>query len=151
MPLEIVVLRDPRESVKKCSLTPLRGHERVRFVRYDPERRLDAEGHVLLSPDGEELSAADAGRPLLLVDCSWRRVPSLLATVDGSLLPRRLPQLATAYPRRSTTFEDPRTGLASVEALYAASVILGEPEPSLLDGYRWRDEFLARNPELAPA
>jgi ribosome biogenesis protein Tsr3 len=151
MTLEILVLRDPRESAKKCSLTPLRGHPRVAFRSYDPERRVDAAGHVLLHTDGEELTAADAGSPLLLLDCSWRRVEKLLATVDGAPLRRRLPALATAYPRRSTTFEDPGSGLASIEALFAASVLLGAPDPALLAAYRWRDEFLARNPALAAA
>jgi ribosome biogenesis protein Tsr3 len=149
VPLEILILRDPRESAKKCSLTPLRGHARVRFATYRPDRTLDADGHVLLHPQGGELTSADAGRPLLLIDCAWRRVPKLLATVDGNLERRRLPTLTTAYPRRSASFEDPPTGLASVEALYAASVILREADPTLLDGYRWAEEFLAANPHLA--
>lgn len=145
---QILVLRDPRESVKKCSLTPLRAHPSVAFRTYHPERRLDAAGHVLLHVDGEPLSEADAGRPLLLVDCSWRRVAQLLATVDGEPVRRALPPLRTAYPRKSTTFEDPGSGLASVEALFAATALLGEPDPTLLEAYRWREEFLAANPEL---
>ncbi len=149
VPLDVLILRDPRESAKKCSLTPLRGTPGVRFVSYHPERRLEAGGRVLLDPDGEELSAADAGRGLFLIDCAWRRVPQLLRTVEGEPLRRRLPELATAYPRRSTTFEDPDTGLASIEALFAAVHLLDGPHPELLEHYRWREEFLAANPELA--
>lgn len=142
---DILILRDPRESKKKCSLTPLEGLPGVEFVRYDRERRVEADGRILLSPDGELLTAADAHRGLLLIDCAWRRVPALRATVDGDLVLRRLPPLVTAYPRKSEVFEDPDEGLASVEALYAALAILGRPRPELLDGYRWRDEFLRAN------
>ena len=141
----VLVLRDPRESTAKCSLTPLRGAPGIRFVDYHPERRVDAGERIHLHPDGDELTAADRGRDLLLIDCSWRRVPQLARTVDGTLHRRRLPRLVTAYPRRSRTFADPGEGLASVEALVAALAVLGEPRPEWLEGYRWRAEFLAAN------
>jgi len=148
MSVDVLILRDPRESTKKCSLTPLRGKPSIEFVRYDRERRVPVGERILLHPEGELLSEADRGRDLLLVDCAWRRVDSLLETVDGTLLRRRLPQLTTAYPRTSKVFQDPDAGLASVEALYAALSILGEERPELLDEYRWRDEFLRLNPGL---
>jgi pre-rRNA-processing protein TSR3 len=103
---------------------------------------------VLLHPDGDELGTADLGRGLLLVDCAWRRLPELLASVDGEPARRRLPALATAYPRRSLLFADPERGLASIEALYAALALLGEPRRDLLEGYRWAELFLAANPSL---
>ena len=81
VPPDILILRDPRESVKKCSLTPLRGRPGVRFEAYDRERRVDAGGRIFLTPDGPELTREDRGRDLFLIDCSWRRVPALLATV----------------------------------------------------------------------
>jgi pre-rRNA-processing protein TSR3 len=149
--IEVLILRDPRESPRKCSLTPLRGAPGLTFASFHPERRLAAGRRILLHPGGELLSAADRGAPLLLVDCAWRRVPQLLASVDGELLARRLPPLSSAYPRASKLFADPEQGLASVEALYAALRILGEPRPELLSGYRWAREFLERNPELAAA
>jgi pre-rRNA-processing protein TSR3 len=148
---DVLILRDPRESAKKCSLTPLRGLEHIRFVNYDRERRLEAGRRILLHPDGDELGPEDRGPGLLLIDCAWRRVEPLLATVDGELVRRRLPVLETAYPRRSKLFEDPTTGLASVEALFAALHVLGDPRPELLAGYRWRDEFLRLNPGLRVA
>lgn len=146
--IDVLIVRDPRESLAKCSLTPLRGLPGLRFVSYHPERRVDAGRRVLLHPDGEELGERDRGLPLLLVDCSWRRVPQITATIDGEFLRRRLPKLETAYPRKSKTFEDPASGLASVEALYAALVLLGDRRPELLDAYRWRDPFLALNPSI---
>ena len=149
MTLDVLILRDPRESTQKCSLTPLRGTPGVRFVT---SARAPCRGgkRVLLHPDGDEIARADRGKPLLLIDCAWRRFQHLLATVDGELAPRRLPKLLTAYPRKSKLFEDPEQGLASVEALYAALDLLGEPRPELLEGYRWRTEFLALNPSLSP-
>ena len=144
------MLRDPREPRAKCTLTPLVGLSGVRFVSYRPERRLQAGERLLLHCEGEELTDEDRGRDLLLIDCAWRRVSSLLRTVDGRLLWRRLPPLVSAYPRRSKIRPDPAAGLASVEALFAASVLLGEPRMDFLAGYRWRKEFLLRNPGLAP-
>ncbi len=144
----VLILRDPRESIAKCSLTPLRGMSGIQFRTYAPDRRLDAGGRVLLTTDGELLGPDDAERGLLVIDCSWRRVPSLHATLDGDFLERRLPRLTTAYPRRSSTFEDPSTGLASVEALYAALALVGRRRPEILDDYYWRAEFLAANPGL---
>jgi pre-rRNA-processing protein TSR3 len=146
--MDVLILRDPRESAKKCSLTPLRGAAGVRFLSWRVDRRFAVGRRVLLHPEGEEITAADAGKPLLLVDCAWRRLPTLLASVDGELEPRRLPALATAYPRKSKLFEDPERGLASIEALYAALALLGDPRPEMLASYRWADEFLALNPGL---
>lgn len=146
---EVLILRDPRESAAKCSLTPLRGLPRIRFLRWEPGATYAVGRRLLLHPDGPPLQRADAGADLLLVDCAWRRLPRLLASVSGELLPRSLPPLATAYPRRSKLFADPARGLASVEALYAALALLGEPRPELLARYRWRAEFLAANPGLA--
>lgn len=154
--MHILILRDPRESKKKCSLTPLRGKERIRFVEYAPERRVVAAERIFLDPEGEEFAAEDRGKDLFLIDCSWRRVPQLLATVEGPLVHRRLPSLVTAYPRKSKQFADPAAGLASIEALFAAAYLLGERRDELLEGYRWRDEFLEANrdffaaPDLSP-
>jgi len=144
--LDVLILRDPRESAKKCSLIPLKGTPGVEFVEYRSDRILEAGGRVLLDPAAEPITAADQGLPLLVLDSSWRRLPKLSATVTGSPRRRRLPPLRTAYPRRSKDFEDPAEGLASVEALYAALVLLGhENIEHLLEGYRWKDEFLELN------
>lgn len=146
--IDVLIYRDPRESTAKCSLTPLRGKAGIRFVAHRVDRRVDVGARILLHPQGELLTPADAGLPLLLVDCSWRRVPQLLGLLDGELTHRRLPDLETAYPRKSRQFEDPASGLASVEALYAALAILGDRRPELLAEYRWAQAFLDANPNL---
>ena len=141
-------MHDPREPKKKCSVAPLRGMEGVRFASLRGEARVDVGRRIWLHPDGEELGPADRGIDLLLIDCTWRRVSTLSRRIDGELLPRRLPHLVTAYPRRSKLVPDPEHGLASVEALYAAIALLDAPRPALLEHYRWAADFLAANPWL---
>jgi pre-rRNA-processing protein TSR3 len=118
-------------------------------VSFARSRRLDGTGRLLLHPDGEVIGPSDRGRGILLLDSSWRKLPELLATIDGDPARRRLPALTTAYPRKSSVFADPAQGLASVEALYAALALLGTPHPELLEGYRWAENFLAANPILS--
>lgn len=141
-------MHDLREPSRKCSLTPLRGLAGVRFVPVRGNERVDAGRRIWLHPDGDELGPADRGIGLLLVDCTWHRVPKLSRRIDGDLVRRRLPHFVTAYPRRSKLGRDPEHGLASVEALYAALALLDAPHPELLAQYRWADDFLAANPEL---
>ncbi len=149
--MDILVVHDLREPAAKCSVTPLRGMPGVQFVPIFGGRRVDAGRRIWLHPDGDELTPADRGLGLLLIDCVWHRVPKLAKFVDGDLVRRRLPPLVTAYPRRSKLARDPEHGLASVEALYAALAILGSPRPELLARYHWAGEFLAANPGLPRA
>ncbi|HEX4824129.1 MAG TPA: DUF367 domain-containing protein [Candidatus Polarisedimenticolaceae bacterium] len=143
--MDILIAHDRREPRNKCSVTPLRGMAGVRFVPLHPARRLDAGRRIWLAIDGDELTADDRGLDLLLIDSTWRRIGALSRRIDGDLLRRRLPRLVTAFPRRSKLVPDPEGGLASVEALYAATVILGSLRPELLAHYRWREQFLAAN------
>jgi pre-rRNA-processing protein TSR3 len=146
--MDVLILRDPRESPAKCSLTPVRGLAGIDLRTWRHDRRYAVDGRVLLHPEGELLTGADAGGGLLLLDCAWRRLRQMMASLDGVVVLRRLPPLRTAYPRRSKLFDDPTAGLASIEALYAALALLGERRPELLDGYRWREPFLSANPQL---
>ena len=86
---------------------------------------------------------SDAGKPLLLLDSTWRLLPQLEDCLLGDPVRRSLPKwIKTAYPRVSRIAQDPSFGLASVEALYAAQRLLGEEDQSLLDGYYWKERFL---------
>ena len=97
----------------------------------------------MLAVDGEELSIADAGRPIVLIDSTWRYVNAMRNCIRGEIVPRSLPRgLETAYPRRSKLWTQPDNGLASIEALYAALYVIGIRDASLLTGYHWRAEFL---------
>jgi pre-rRNA-processing protein TSR3 len=140
------VIRDGRESPKKCSVLALRGLPGVEIRSWVRDEPVDADGLTLLHPDGAPLSRADRGRPVLLLDSSWRHLPVLLRDLRGDFVLRSLPGgIETAYPRRSKNSEDPALGLASVEALYVASVILGDRRDDFLAAYRNAPEFLDRN------
>ncbi|HLU40550.1 MAG TPA: hypothetical protein VK081_14290 [Planctomycetota bacterium] len=145
MTIEVTVIRHAKERISKCSLRHLHGREGITFLRARPGFTFDATGFVLLAVDAPVLSRADAGRPLLLLDSTWRHLASLTAGLRGTPIPRSVPaDVATAYPRVSRVFADPPAGLASVEALYVAKLLLGEDDPTLLDGYHWAAQFLAQ-------
>jgi len=138
------VIRHAKERIAKCSLRFLHDRPEMTFLRAKPGFTFDATGFTLLAVDAPPLSAADAGRPLLLLDSTWRWLPQLLACVRGEPVLRSIPGgLKTAYPRASKVFEDPAAGLASIEALYVARKLLGDDDVSLLDGYHWKAQFLA--------
>ncbi|MDR2981293.1 MAG: hypothetical protein LBV12_03495 [Puniceicoccales bacterium] len=139
-----VVIRHANERLSKCSLTPLHGRPEIEFLTAKGEMRFDATGYIVLAVDAPVLSEADAGKPLLLLDSTWRLLPKLLRRLDGAPVCRSLPaNIRTAYPRVSKVSEDPMGGLASVEALYLARKMLGDDDVSLLDGYYWKDAFLS--------
>ncbi|MEM7206081.1 MAG: hypothetical protein AAF628_37850 [Planctomycetota bacterium] len=145
-PTPVTVIRHPKERIAKCSLRFLHDRPEFTFLKARPGFTFDATGYLLLAVDAPVLTAADAGVPLLLLDSTWRYLPQLKAALRGEPAARRAlpPGIRTAYPRTSRLVPDPEHGLASVEALYAAKRLLGEDDPSLLDGYHWRDEFLAQ-------
>lgn len=138
----ITVIRHPKERRSKCSLTPLEERQDMQFHRARPGWTFDVTGFTLLALGAPELSMEDAGRPLLLLDSTWRLLPQLEACLVGEGVRRTLPTVSTAYPRTSKIAEDPMGGLASVEALFLAKLLLGERDDSLLADYHWRSEFL---------
>ena len=141
------VIRHPKERIAKCSLRFLHDRPEMTFLRARPGWQFDATGFLLLAVDAPPLSLADAGRPLLLLDSTWRWLPQVRACVVGTPIERSIPgPLRTAYPRVSKVFDDPAGGLASIEALYVARALLGDTDPSLLDGYHWKAAFLASLP-----
>lgn len=140
--LPTVIIRHPRERLSKCSLTPLQGRAGIDFYRKTAHFTFDATGYTLLSIGAPVLSEADAERPLLVLDSTWRLLPSLEDCLVGKPVRRSLPQVPTAYPRKSKVGQDPAAGLASVEALYLAQRLLGNDDRSLLDDYYWKEAFL---------
>ena len=139
-----IIVRHPKENPKKCSVLPLRGRDDVQIVQFPLKQPLELDGYVRLAAEGPELSAADAGCGLLLLDGSWRRAEQMNAAF-ANVPPRSLHGYHTAYPRASKLGSDPANGLASIEALYIAYRLLGRPTEGLLDHYHWAQEFLKRN------
>lgn len=148
MTIETVVIRHPKERLSKCSLTPLHCRPEINFYKAKHGFRFNADGYTLLAVDAPPLSVADSGRPLLLLDATWRLLPRVKSSIDGTPVERSIPPgVSTAYPRVGRTFPDPTGGLASVEALFVARALLGDYDESLLFEYYWRDEFLANLPQ----
>lgn len=140
----ISIIRHPKERRSKCSLTPLEGREDIAFYKAREGWSFDMSGFTVLALGAAELSAEDAGRPLLLLDSTWRLLPQVEACLYGEGVYRTLPAVETAYPRVSKIARDPMGGLASVEALYLAKLLIGEEDISLLAGYYWKESFLER-------
>lgn len=136
-----VILRHPKERLSKCTLQPLVGRPDLHFYKASKGFSFDASGFLVLGLDGGILSTADQNRPLLLLDSTWRLLPSLMQCLSGNIEFRTLPHINTAYPRTSKIAADPFRGLASVEALYLARMLVGRKDDSLLDHYHWKEQF----------
>ena len=147
-PVLIVVRRG--EDPAKCTVRPLRGTPGLDFLPYPLRHKPDLSRHLLLAPDAPPLSSTDAGRPLLLLDASWRHAAKMRRAVEPVEARSIPPGWITAYPRRSKIHDDPEAGLATVEALFAARCVVGGRDDSLLRFYPWRHAFLELNRERLP-
>lgn len=145
-----VVLRHRRENLKKCSLRGLEQRPDFQFYTYPQAQLPDLKGYVMLSFEGELLSEKDADRGLFILDSTWRYAPKMSQFV-GPMEVRSLPNhYRTAYPRRQDDCADPERGLASIEAVYIAYVLMGRDPVGLLDNYHWQENFLKLNSLLIP-
>ena len=143
MTLPTIIWRHRRENLKKCSLRGLEGRGDLVFLTYPIDPLPDLSNYLLLKVGAPPLSIDDAHRGLFIIDGTWK----LAAVMERGCPPmetRSLPgNFRTAYPRRQTECLDPEKGLASVEALYLAHLILQRSVEGLLDRYYWKDLFLA--------
>ncbi len=139
-----VIVRHTHENPRKCSVLPLRGRADLVFLNYPVRHRPPLDAYVRLAAEGPPLTAADAGKGLLLLDGSWRWAAAMTRDF-ADVPPRSLSGWKTAYPRMSKQGTDPDNGLASVEALFLAYHVLGRPTAGLLDHYRWAAAFLEEN------
>ncbi|MCB1136833.1 MAG: hypothetical protein KDK78_11240 [Chlamydiia bacterium] len=145
---ETVVFRHKRERLSKCSLRGLEPREDFTFFRYPITEVPECTGYILLDLGAPPLTRADAGRGLLVLDATWRWAEQMHKTIEPrvDVVKRSIPAGArTAYPRRQDDCADPEAGLASIEAIYIAYVILGRSTEGLLDGYYWGQRFLELN------
>ncbi len=139
-----VIVVHPKERKSKCTVQPLRSHEKFVFWKY-PRKEADfLQGYVRLGLEGPLISPADADSGLLVLDGTWRLAEKM--EPDYQELPvRSLPAWKTAYPRVSKQYADPSTGLATIEAIYIAYYLMGLDTTGLLEGYYWADQFLELN------
>ncbi|MDD4340820.1 MAG: DUF367 domain-containing protein, partial [Kiritimatiellae bacterium] len=149
-PPPILILVRRGEDPRQCSIRPLRGTPGIELRTYPLNQMPDVSRHLLLAPDAPPLTPADARRPLLLLDASWQHAAKMRRAVEPVAARSIPPGWQTAYPRRSKIHADPNTGLATVEALYAALCTLGHRDDTLLRHYPWRAAFLELNRERLP-
>jgi pre-rRNA-processing protein TSR3 len=148
MSLSVLIIIRRGEDRAQCTIQPLRGTPGLDFLRYPLRQKPDLSRYLLLAPGAPPLTMVDATRPLLLLDANWRHAAKMRKAVEP-IEARSIPLgWRTAYPRRSKIHADPDTGLATVEALFAAMCVLGHRDDSLLRLYPWRDAFLALNHDL---
>jgi len=146
-----IILRHRRENLKKCSLRGLESRDDFAFYAYPKHPLPPLDGYLLLALDAPVLSRPDAHLGIFLIDGGWKHCEAMYKSLKE---PRQFqmrslpPSLVTAYPRRQDDCADPKRGLASIEALFAAYLILGKDTEGLLDGYRWKKEFLEKNNEI---
>ncbi len=156
--VSFLMIRDHKENKQKCTLSPLEGRDGYPFLDLSqpasPPVIEEIGGGILLATDAPIMTRSDreflAPGVVTIIDSTWARVPNVIARVRPApghrLIRRALPdELVTAYPRVSKLYQDPEQGLSSIEAVFAALVVLGSPDPSVLDGYRWRTQFLEQN------
>ena len=147
-----VIVVHPRENRKKCSVEPLRGRPGFEFSQFrsNSPATLPEGQYVRLGIGGPVLSPADNHLGLLVLDGTWRWAEAMEAQYQHVPV-RSLPPWKTAYPRVSKVFEDPATGLATIEAIWLAYWCLGRDTTGLLDQYHWGAHFLELNrPFLQP-
>lgn len=134
-----LILRHRKENLKKCSLRGIENRSDMIFYTYPwklPQPNL--ENYVVLALDGPPLTRADEDKGIFLIDGTWRYAEKMMRTLKPPYQTRSLPSAATAYPRR----QGDARGLASIEALYLAYLILDRNPGGLLDRYHWEEEFL---------
>jgi pre-rRNA-processing protein TSR3 len=146
MDLPTIILRHRRENLKKCSLAGLEKREDLSFFSYPQDPLPDLSQHLLLKVGAPPLTLADHSRPLFLIDATWRLAQIMEKQLPCKMESRSLPShYRTAYPRRQSHCPDPYSGLASIEALYIAHLLLGRNVEGLLDLYHWKESFFQIN------
>ena len=159
--LPTIIWRHKKENLKKCSLRGLEKQAELIFLSYPKDPLPSLENYLVLTLDEKVpvLSAQDQNQGLFLIDATWRYAAVMekklaLSTSTSisttfptqNLQKRRLPScFKTAYPRKQTDCPDPQRGLASIEALFLAHLILNKKTEGLLDHYYWKKQFLKLN------
>ena len=146
-----IILRHKKENLHKCSLRGLEAREDFLFYTYPKDLLPPLDQALLLTLEAPLLTPSDAPFSLFLIDGTWKHTKTMIEQLPKphAFIKRSLPpELKTAYPRRQEDCIDPKRGLASIEALYAAYCILQRDPKGLLDNYYWKDAFLEKNKDF---
>lgn len=146
------VILDSGETANKCTIAPLAYRPDFRLIGVTSVLALGPlSADVLLHHEGECLSKIRGSlgkvNGIASIDCVWRRLPGLLRRIECKLptLVRIPDGFVTAYPRRSSRGTDPSGGLATIEAIFTASALLGRWDVSLFSEYYFGNAFLELN------
>lgn len=145
-----IILRHRKENLKKCSLHGLENRKDMQFYSYPNDRLPPLLNYILLTLEAPPLSIEDRNHGLFIIDGTWRYAAVMEKQIpkENSLILRSIPnEFRTAYPRKQTGCPDSERGLASLEALFIAQVILGKETEGLLSHYYFAEEFLQKNRE----
>lgn len=136
----------------------MEGRSDFLFYTYPPKKPIPLNDKwLVLSVQAPPLSQADSQRELLILDGTWRYAALMKKYIDKLCIEnnpenpvlleeRSIPKgWRTAYPRRQEDCEDPSTGLASIEAIAIAYLILDRDPTGLFDNYHWKSDFLKIN------
>ena len=146
------VILDIGETPNKCTIAPLAGRSDFKLIRVKGEAALGPlVSPLLLHHQGACLTTLTAlsrkTGGIASVDCVWRRLDYLLGRIAGQIpVLAKIPEgFLTAYPRFSRHTPDPDGGLATIEAIFVASALLGRWDVSLLSEYYFGRKFVALN------
>ena len=142
--MKIFILKDYKESEKKCSIIHLKGKKGFEFLDRQKFDEYDFSGFTLLHPDGEPITKISKGEKILLVDSNWRKAKKMYnrLALKYNLKKIRIDGFKSAYPWKAGR---PENGLCSIEVLWALKLIAGERDDSLFENYRLKKEFLDVN------
>ncbi len=140
-----IIVVHPKERRSKCTVEPLRSRDDFVFWTFPEPGPEPLDDYVRLGFGGPVLDEeADGHRGLLVLDGTWK-LAGRMENVFNEIPIRSLPETETAYPRKSKVYDDPHGGLATIEAMYVANMLLGRSTDGLLDEYYWREQFLEAN------
>ncbi len=155
--LYYIIISRGEKMEKKCTLFPLRARHDFSFRTKKNPGKFETHS-ILLFPDGEVLTAKLADEikkqisaakdekgkiklDIVLIDSRWKKTKGILE----SLPPMKRVSLEGYITGAKRKDPPPFGGLASIEALFVASLLLGKPDLTLLSNYHFRDSFLMLN------
>ena len=147
-PYATIILRHRKENLKKCTLHGLENRKDMQFYTYPTDPLPPLSNYILLTLNAPPLSIEDRNHGLFIIDGTWRYAAIMEKQIPGvhHFIRRSIPsEFRTSYPRKQTGCPDSERGLASLEALFIAHVILGKETEGLLSHYYFGEEFIQKN------
>ena len=142
--MKIFILKDYKESEKKCSIIHLRGKKGFEFLDRRKFDDYDFSGFTLLHHDGKPVIKIKRNEKILLVDSNWRKAKKMYNRIQQKFNVKlvSVQGFKSAYPWKAGR---PENGLCSIEVLWVLSLLAGQRDDSLFENYLWKKEFFEIN------